>query len=73
MTEVVRYCISTNEEVWVRACNQFFEKNGRWDWYLVPKERAFKEIMAFSRGQGYATFIKQRVDELYKNAGVQEI
>jgi hypothetical protein len=68
----MRYAISTNEEVWVRACYQFFEKNGFWDWYTVPKETAFREIMIYTRGQGNPTWIKQKIDDLYKNAGVKD-
>jgi hypothetical protein len=73
MTEPYRHCISTFEEIWVRACNEFFEKNGRWDWYIVPKETAFRQIMTFTRGQGNPDLIKQKVEQLYKDAGVVEI
>ena len=73
MKEKTRYAIATNEEVWVRACYQFFEKNGFWDWYTVPKEVAFVEIMNSTRGQGNPTVIKERIEELYKAAGVEEL
>ena len=71
MTEPTRYAIATGEEIWVRACYQFFEKNGFWDWYTVPKETALHEIMISTRGQGNPTWIKQKIDDLYKAAGVK--
>jgi hypothetical protein len=73
MAELCRYTISSQEEVWVRACNKFFEKHGSWDWYLVPQEVAFREIVMFARGQGHSTFIKEKVENLYKVAGVKYI
>lgn len=73
MTEPTRYAIATSEEIWVRACYQFFEKNGFWDWYTVPKETAFKEIMISTRGQGNPAVIKEKIDELYKAAGVRQL
>jgi hypothetical protein len=69
--ELSRYAVATSEEVWVRACYQFFEKNGFWDWYTVPKEEAFKQIMTFTRGQANPAIIKEKIDALYKNAGVK--
>lgn len=71
MKEPTRYAISTQEEVWVRACNEFFEKNGRWDWFCVPKEKAFEEIMKNSRGQGNPHLIRERVYKMYEDAGVR--
>jgi len=73
MTESTRYAVATPEEIWVRACYQFFEKNGFWDWYLVPKETAFREIMIFTRGQGNPAMVKEKLDELYKAAGVKQL
>jgi hypothetical protein len=70
-TEKMRHAISTMEEVWVRSCYKFFEKNGFWDWYQVPKEKAFHEIMMFSKGQGNPRLFKERIEELYKAAGVR--
>lgn len=69
--EATRYTVATSEEIWVRACYQFFEKNGFWDWYTVPKETAFKEIMISTRGQGNPTMIKEKIDKLYEDAGVR--
>lgn len=73
MTEPTRYTIATGEEIWVRACYQFFEKNGFWDWYTVPKEIAFHEIMIATRGQGNPKVIKEKLDELYKSVGVKQL
>ena len=66
-----RYAISIGEEIWVRACYQFFEEFGFWDWYEVPKEKAFMVIMKNTRGQGNPHYIRQRVEQLYKDAGVR--
>lgn len=73
MKEPTRYAISSPEEVWVRACSKFFEKHGTWDWFTVPKNVAFVEIMENTRGQGNLADIKQRVENLYKSAGVREL
>ena len=73
MTEATRYCIATGEEIWVRACYQFFEEYGFWDWYQVPQDKAFMVIMKNTRGQGNPTWIKQKIDELYKAAGVKNL
>jgi hypothetical protein len=71
MTEPTRYCISTSEEVWVRSCYKFFEEFGFWDWYQVPQEKAFLSIMKHSRGQGNPHLFKQKIEQLYKDAGVK--
>jgi hypothetical protein len=73
MAEPTRYAFATPEEIWVRACNQFFEKNGRWDWYLVPKETAFHEIMIFTRGQGNPAVIREKIYAMYEAAGVRQL
>jgi hypothetical protein len=73
MTEPTRYAIATSEEIWVRACYQFFEKNGFWGWYLVPKETAFREIMISTRGQGNPAMVKEKLDQLYNAAGVKQL
>jgi len=71
MTEASRRCIASGEEIWVHACYQFFEEYGFWSWYEVPKELAFMVIMKNTRGQGNPTWIKQKIDDLYKDAGVR--
>jgi len=73
MTEPTRYTITTSEETWVRACYQFFEKNGFWNWYTVPKEKAFHEIMILSKGHANPTMIKEKIDKLYEDAGVKQL
>jgi hypothetical protein len=71
MTEPTRYLVSSPEEVWVRACNKFFERNGSFDWYLISKETAFHEIMTYTAGHANPIDIKQRIENLYKGAGVR--
>lgn len=73
MTEATRYAISTGEEVWVRACYKFFEEYGFWDWYQVPPDKAYLVIMKHTNGQANPFAIRQRVDELYKAAGVRQL
>jgi hypothetical protein len=73
MTEPSRYAIATGEEVWVRACYQFFEECGFWDWYQVPQDKAYLIVMKHTRGQANPNYIRQRIDELYKAAGVKQI
>jgi hypothetical protein len=72
MTEPSRYTIATGEEVWIRACYQFFEEYGFWDWYQVPQDKAFITIMKNTRGQGNPSLIRQKINELYKAAGVKQ-
>lgn len=71
MTEPSRYCISTSEEIWVRACYKFFEECGFWDWYLTHPDKAYLIVMKHTRGQANPFVIRQRVDQLYKDAGVR--
>jgi NAD-dependent SIR2 family protein deacetylase len=71
MTEVTRYAISTGEEVWVRACYKFFEEHGFYNWYQVPVDKAYLIVMKHTRGQANPFVIRQRVDQLYKDAGVR--
>jgi len=73
MTEVTRYAISTSEEVWVRACYQFFAEHGFYDWVQVPQDRAFTIIMKNTRGHANPNYIRKRIDELYKAAGVKQL
>ena len=73
MTEATRYCIAMPEEIWVRACYQFFEEFGFWDWYMVPQDKAFAVIMKNTRGQGNPSHIRQKIDEMYKAAGVKNL
>jgi hypothetical protein len=61
------------EEIWVRACYQFFEEFGFWDWYQVPQDKAFVTIMKNTRGQCNPDHIRQKIDELYKAAGVKQL
>lgn len=69
--ELTRYAISTSEEIWVKACNEFFEKNGYWSWFKVPKEEAFTQIMFYTRGRGNPLAIKERIYKMYEDAGVK--
>jgi hypothetical protein len=73
MTEVTRYAISTSEEIWIRACYKFFAEHGFYDWVQVPQDKAFVTIMKNTRGQGNPSHIRQKIDELYKAAGVKQL
>jgi hypothetical protein len=73
MNQQIRYAISTEEEVWVRACYKFFEEYGFWDWYQIPPEKAFMVIMKHTKGQGNPLLIKQRVNKMYEDAGVKNL
>lgn len=73
MTEPTRYTLATSEEVWVRSCYKFFEEYGFWDWYQVPPDKAFLIVMRHAKGQANAFIFRQKIDELYKAAGVRQL
>jgi len=67
----MRYAISSNEEVWVRACNAFFENHGTFNWYEVPKDQALREMFIYSNGTANPKHLKDKIDSLYQNVGVK--
>ncbi len=67
----MRYAISSPEEVWVRVCSEFFLRHGSWNWYQIPKEQAFHEMMKASNGQANPSDFKKRIDCLYESVGVK--
>lgn len=67
-----RYAIGSMEEIWVVCCYKFFEKYGFYEWYVVEKEDAFKEMMKFSNGNANPSEIMRRIEELYNSVGVKK-
>lgn len=67
----MRYAVSSEEEVWVRACAKFFAEHGDYDWYQVPKDQAFAEIMMHTKGCGNPHKIRTRVYNLYASVGIR--
>lgn len=67
----MRYAISSSEEIWVRVCSNFFSNHGTWDWYLVPPEQAFREMMIYSKGTANPSDLKKRILELYESVGIK--
>lgn len=61
----MRQSISSWEELWVRICYRFFERHSFWEWYRVPKNQAFHEMMKDSNGQANPKLLKEKIDELY--------
>jgi len=66
----MRYAISSFEETWIKVCYKFFEKHGMYDWYLIDKDRAFREMMIDSKGTLNPTQLRNKIDDLYKSVGV---
>lgn len=66
----MRYAISSQEEMWVKACYKFFERHGHWDWYKVDQQQAFHEMMKDGQGAINPTDLKQRIKELYQSVGI---
>ena len=65
-----RYAISSDEEIWVRLCHKFFLTHGFYDWYMVSREDALREILSYSHGEVNPADIKKRIDILYDSVGV---
>lgn len=69
----MRYAISSQEEIWVKVCYKFFEKNDMTYWYAgVSQEEAFHQMMKFSNGTANPTDLKRRIKKLYESVGVKE-
>lgn len=69
----MRYAISSQEEIWVKVCYQFFEENDMMYWYAqVSQEQAFHQMMKFSNGTANPADLKKRIKELYESVGVKE-
>ena len=66
-----RYAILSSEEVWVRVCAKFFEHHGNWDWYLIPEDQAFYEMMQYGNGIISPQNLRARIGMLYQSAGVK--
>jgi hypothetical protein len=65
-----RYAISSFEEIWVKVCYRFFERNGYYDWYEVDMRDAFNEMMEESNGNINPIWLKERIKKLYESVGI---
>lgn len=69
----MRYAISSQEEIWVKACYKFFEQNDMTYWYVgVNQEQAFRQMMKLSNGTANPTDLKRRIKALYESIGIKE-
>jgi hypothetical protein len=66
-----RFAISSSEEIWVRACFEFFQKHGFYNWHMIPKDKALHEMMKSSNGTANPSELKQRIDHLYESVGIR--
>lgn len=68
----MRYAISSTEEEWVRLCYRFFERHGFYNWYLVPKDEAWKEIMIDGKGCISPHMLRIKLYDLYESVGIRD-
>jgi hypothetical protein len=66
----LRYAISSHEEIWVKVCYKFFANHDFTYWYVIDRDQAFSEMMQYSNGTMSPTWLRNRIDELYKSVGV---
>lgn len=67
----MRWAISSSEEVWVQVCHMFFEQYGFYEWYLIPKERAFNEMLIASEGTISPQMLRLKIHNLYESVGMK--
>lgn len=67
-----RYAIASLEETWVTLCYRFFERHGFYDWYLVPRDEAWKEMMIDGEGHISPHMLRIKLYELYESVGIRE-
>ena len=66
----MRYAISSPEETWVKVCYQFFRRHDMTYWYVIEREQAFTEMMEDSNGALHPSWLRQKIDDLYKSVGI---